>query len=232
VPWAIVLAGGEGVRLRPLVRQLCGDERPKQFVKVVGSKSLLGHTLDRVGLKIPPSRTVISACCAHDGYLTQEFPETPAQRILAQPQDRGTAAGILFPAHWIHSQDPEAVVSIFPADHFILEEGAFMPHIANLAAFVRPQPSRTVLVGAPASTSETISPAQREQAERPGLYGKGHAASGRNGSTSFPSSRSRASWHLTQSAAQGMTCRRLCPISRSQRVQIPKDSSRTRLRAA
>jgi mannose-1-phosphate guanylyltransferase len=46
VPWAIVLAGGEGVRLRPLVRQLCGDERPKQFVKIVGSKSLLGHTLD------------------------------------------------------------------------------------------------------------------------------------------------------------------------------------------
>jgi hypothetical protein len=49
VPWAIVLAGGEGVRLRPLVRQLCADDRPKQFVKIVGSKSLLGHTLDRVG---------------------------------------------------------------------------------------------------------------------------------------------------------------------------------------
>ena len=54
MPWAIVLAGGEGVRLRPLVRQLCGDERPKQFAKIVGSKSLLGHTLDRVGLKLPP----------------------------------------------------------------------------------------------------------------------------------------------------------------------------------
>jgi hypothetical protein len=38
-PCVIVLAGGEGVRLRPLVRQLCGDERPKQFAKIVGSKS-------------------------------------------------------------------------------------------------------------------------------------------------------------------------------------------------
>ena len=112
-PWAIVLAGGEGVRLRSLVRQRCGDERPKEFAKIVGSKSLLGHTLDRVGLKIPPSRTVISACRAHDGYLAQEFPETPAQRILAQPQDRGTAAGILFPAHWIHSQDPKPLYRFF-----------------------------------------------------------------------------------------------------------------------
>ena len=126
-PWAIVLAGGEGVRLRPLVRQLCGDERPKQFAKIVGSKSLLGHTLDRVGLEIPPSRTVISACRVHDEYLAQEFPETPAQRDLAER----------LPESWIHSQDPEAVVSIFPADHFILEESAFMRHIVNLAAFVQ-----------------------------------------------------------------------------------------------
>ncbi len=115
-PWAIVLAGGAGVRLRPLVRQLCGDERPKQFAKIVGSKSLLRQTLDRVNLKIPPVRTVISACRPHAEYLAKEFAETPAQRILVQPQDRGTAAGILFPAHWIYSQDPEAVVSIFPAD--------------------------------------------------------------------------------------------------------------------
>lgn len=42
--WAIVLAGGEGVHLRPMVRRLCGDERPKQFAKISGSKSFLGHS--------------------------------------------------------------------------------------------------------------------------------------------------------------------------------------------
>jgi mannose-1-phosphate guanylyltransferase len=154
-PWAIVLAGGEGVRLRPLIRQLCGDERPKQFAKIVGSKSLLRHTLDRVNLTIPPLQTVIATCRAHGGYLAQEFTGAPCQRILVQPQDRGTAAGILFPAHWIYSQDPEAVVSIFPADHFILEESVFMRHIMNLAAFVQRQPERIVLVGATADAPET-----------------------------------------------------------------------------
>src|SRR5262249_60178228 len=55
--WAVVLAGGEGMRLRPLTRHLYGDERPKQFAAVVGARSLLRQTLDRVGLLVPPERT-------------------------------------------------------------------------------------------------------------------------------------------------------------------------------
>ena len=84
-PWAIVLAGGEGVRLRPLVRQFCADERPKQFAKIVGSKSLLRHTLDRVSLKIPPSKTVISPCRAHDEYLElKNSPRRPLSAFLCR----------------------------------------------------------------------------------------------------------------------------------------------------
>jgi mannose-1-phosphate guanylyltransferase len=153
--WAIVLAGGEGVRLRPLVRELCGDERPKQFAKIVGSKSLLGHTLERVGLEIPPARTVIVTCRAHSEYMAREFAETPPHEVLVQPHDRGTAAGIFFPAHWIYSADPDAVVAVFPSDHFILDGDAFMRHIGKVAAFVRRQPERIVLIGAQANTAET-----------------------------------------------------------------------------
>jgi len=152
--WAIVLAGGQGVRLLPLVRELCGDERPKQFAKIMGSKSLLRHTLDRVGLKIPPAQTVIVTCHSHSKYMAEEFAEMPGQRILVQPEDRGTAAGVLFAAHWIYSQDPDAVVGVFPSDHFILNGSTFMSHITNLAAFVRRQPARLVLVGAPADAPE------------------------------------------------------------------------------
>src|SRR5277367_3607604 len=154
-PWAIVLAGGEGVRLRPLVRQLCGDERPKQFAKIVGSKSLLGHTLERVGLEIPPARTVIVTCRAHSEYMAREFAEAPPHPVLVQPHDRGTAAGIFLPAHWIYSADPGAVVAVFPSDHFIREGDVFMRHIDKVATFVRRQPERMVLIGAQADTAET-----------------------------------------------------------------------------
>ena len=39
--WGMVLAGGDGVRLRPLTRFICGDERPKQFCPLLGDSSLL-----------------------------------------------------------------------------------------------------------------------------------------------------------------------------------------------
>jgi len=38
--WAVVLAEGQGVRLRPLTRLVCGDDRPKQFASLVGSRSM------------------------------------------------------------------------------------------------------------------------------------------------------------------------------------------------
>ena len=59
--WAIVLAGGEGLRLRALTRYLYGDERPKQYAVLTGSKSLLRQTLERVTRLVPPSRIVVVA---------------------------------------------------------------------------------------------------------------------------------------------------------------------------
>jgi mannose-1-phosphate guanylyltransferase len=97
----------QGVWLRSLVRAISGDEQPK----------------------------VIVTCRAHGAYTAQEFDGMPHHRVLVQPEDRGTAAGVLFPAHWIHSQDTDTVVAVFPPDHFILEGTAFMSHIANTVEF-------------------------------------------------------------------------------------------------
>jgi mannose-1-phosphate guanylyltransferase len=100
--WAVVLAGGEGTRPRPLVRHLCGDERPKQFSPLVGARTLLGQTLDRVGRLIPPERTVIVTLQAHARYLERELVGAiPRPHLLRQPESRGTAVGILLAAQWV-----------------------------------------------------------------------------------------------------------------------------------
>ena len=153
--WAIVLAGGEGVRLRPLTRRLYGQERPKQYAALVGSRSLLRQTLDRVALAVPSERTVIVTNRGHAQYIAGEFPGGSPAQLLVQPEDRGTAAGVLFPAEWIHWRDPEATVAVFPSDHFILEETTFMKYVAEVAAFVSRDPQRIVLLGAQATEPET-----------------------------------------------------------------------------
>ncbi len=146
--WGIVLAGGQGSRLAPLVSRIHPDGRPKQFAVIVGSRSLLRGTLDRVALAVPEERTVVVATKSHAGFLADEFARTDRPKILVQPFDRGTAAGILLPVHWISWRDPQAIVAIFPSDHFVGDDAAFMRHIGELAAAASRHPARILLAGA------------------------------------------------------------------------------------
>lgn len=145
--WAVVLAGGDGVRLRTVVREIVGDDRPKQYVPLVGSRPLLRQTLDRVGLLFPPARTVVVTQRAHAPYVAAVGLH-PAITVLAQPANRGTALGLLLPVHWIARRAPGALVSIFPSDHFVMEEHAFMTHVAEVAGFAEQHPAWIVLLGA------------------------------------------------------------------------------------
>lgn len=153
--WAIVLAGGEGTRLRPLIRQLYGDERPKQYAPLLGSRSLLRATLERVGRSIPRQRTVVVTSRWHSPFMAAEFAPFPDLHVLVQPLDRGTAAGLMLAVHFIRARDPEAIVAVFPSDHFFSDEISFMGHVKGLASVARRHPARIVLLGAPPSGPET-----------------------------------------------------------------------------
>ena len=45
--WSIVLAGGEGERLKPFVQKWLGRHKPKQYCTFIGTRSMFQHTLDR-----------------------------------------------------------------------------------------------------------------------------------------------------------------------------------------
>ena len=146
--WAVVLAGGEGVRLRPLVRRMYSDGRPKQYAALLGSHSLLRQTLDRTRLAIPSEQTVVVTHRNHARYLGGALDGALVGRVLVQPDDRGTAAGVVLPTYWISWCDPEAIVAVFPSDHYIREEPAFMEQVADVIEAVRAHPDRLVLLGA------------------------------------------------------------------------------------
>ena len=88
---AIILAGGNGERLRPLTRRLVGDDRPKQFCPVVGEETLLDQTRRRAAALITADRTLIVVTREHEPYYAPALAELPARNVVEQPVGRGTA---------------------------------------------------------------------------------------------------------------------------------------------
>jgi mannose-1-phosphate guanylyltransferase/CheY-like chemotaxis protein len=153
--WAVVLAGGEGRRLLPLVREIHGEARPKQYATLVGARSLLGATLDRVRLGIPLARTVVVALKRHRRFIDIERAAGEVPTVILQPADRGTAAGVLLPVRCILAREPRATVAVFPSDHFVEPATRFMAHVADAGRFVDDHPERIVLIGAVPTEAET-----------------------------------------------------------------------------
>jgi mannose-1-phosphate guanylyltransferase len=96
--WAIILAGGEGMRLRRLTRRIAGDERPKQFCPLVDGKTLLDRTRDRVALSVRPERTCLVLTRHHEPFYAPLLEGAPPGPLVVQPRDRGTAPAILYGA--------------------------------------------------------------------------------------------------------------------------------------
>ena len=146
-PWAIILAGGEGRRLRGLVRRLMGADLPKQYCAVIGRRSMLQHTLDRVATLIPRDRILTVITRGHTELALKQLRTLAPEQLLIQPCNRDTAPGLLLPLLYIRARDPAATVAIFPSDHFILEEAVFMGYIRQAVHFLRDHGDRLLLLG-------------------------------------------------------------------------------------
>lgn len=153
--WATVLAGGEGLRLRSLIQKVFGDDRPKQYAPLIGPESLLRQTLDRAGALIPWERIAVVSQARHAAWVARDVSPHGRVKVLLQPANRDTAAGVLLPINWICWRDPDATVVVLPSDHFVLEEEAFLAHVAEVVAFVEQHPGWLVLLGAKATESDT-----------------------------------------------------------------------------
>jgi mannose-1-phosphate guanylyltransferase len=80
--WGIVLAAGDGTRVRKFLSGLCGGRGIKQFCAVIGHRSILQHTLARVEQLIPRQRILIIVSRYHREEVAQQLRHWPKDNII------------------------------------------------------------------------------------------------------------------------------------------------------
>src|SRR5688572_18497108 len=95
--WAVVLAAGEGTRLAPMTRRLYGEPLPKQFATLVGNRSLLQETVERLSALVPAAHMVVVVPDGYQRLARLQLARWPGLHIVSQPANRGTGPGILLP---------------------------------------------------------------------------------------------------------------------------------------
>lgn len=152
---AIILAGGEGSRLRSLTRRIAGDDRPKQFCPVVGRETLLDKTRSRVAISVAPDRTYFSLTKKHERFFNQQLADVRASQLVIQPEARGTAPAVLYSLLRVASDLPDATVAFFPSDHYFADDEKFMSAVDAAFRAAEREPESVVLLGIEADKSET-----------------------------------------------------------------------------
>ena len=153
--WAIILAGGDGTRLQSMTRAISGDDRPKQFVPVIGGSTLLEQTRYRVALSVLPSRTMFVVTEKHRRFYKSLAHAVSPNLILEQPENKGTAPAILYALMRVAAKSPRAIVALFPSDHYFADDEDFMEYVDVAFNAVQAQPAIVTLLGITPTGPET-----------------------------------------------------------------------------
>jgi mannose-1-phosphate guanylyltransferase len=153
-PWGVILAGGDGTRLRAVSRLVSGDNRPKQFCTLFGTRSLLARTRGRLAPAISPDRMIFAVVRNHEPFYQPELADVEESRIVVQPANRGTTAAIIYSLLRLARLEKDPIVAFFPADHHFADEMQFARAVDAAFEAVHKDPRSLVLLGARADKAE------------------------------------------------------------------------------
>ncbi|MEJ2758991.1 MAG: sugar phosphate nucleotidyltransferase [Anaerolineales bacterium] len=129
--YAVIMAGGGGTRLWPLSRK----DKPKQMLKLDGERTLFEIAVERLLGLFPIDQIMVVTSAYQAKVFQKELPEIPEENYIIEPFGRDTAAAIGLAAIALKNRDPQAVMAVVTADHYIERESRFL-HVLRAAAQV------------------------------------------------------------------------------------------------
>lgn len=146
---ALILAGGRGTRFWPRSR----TKRAKQVLEFLGDSTLIQQTVSRLEKLVPRYRIWILTNEHLRDEIARQLPGVPKRQILAEPAQRNTAPPIALAAKILRDADPDAVMGVFPADHYIGKPAAFLKIVRS--AYRSAAAGRMAIIGIQPRWAET-----------------------------------------------------------------------------
>lgn len=145
--WTLALSGGEGPRLADYVQRRFGRRIPKQYCCLLGERSMLEHTLDRMNRLTPASRTLTVIGTDH-GPLA--FPQLAGKsdHVLRQPGARDTGLALYVALAMIKRWTPNAIVTVTPTDHYVAPARRYIEHVRAARGVAAQLRDTVILLGA------------------------------------------------------------------------------------
>lgn len=140
---ALIMAGGKGTRFWPLST----EEKPKQFLKLIGEDTMLQMSVKRLEKLIPTERIFIVTGKKYMQLVESQLPNLPNKNIIIEPVGKNTAPCIALSAFHIDKIYKDATIVVLPSDHLIKDEDSFIEVLNSANEFVNENCNAIVTIG-------------------------------------------------------------------------------------
>lgn len=117
----LIICGGGGKRLWPESR----INAPKQFIKLLGEKTLFQEMAARAAILVPPENIFVQTVAGYEDEVQTQAPQILKENIFAEPMSRNTALAMVYGTLMIKRKMPQATIINLWSDQKIADEEGF-----------------------------------------------------------------------------------------------------------
>ena len=148
---ALIMAGGKGTRFWPLST----EEKPKQFLSLIGEDTMIRMTVERIKPIIPIERIFICTGEKYVELVKEQLPEIPLENIIVEPEGRNTAPCIALSALIMKRRFNDVNMLVLPSDHLIRKEEKFREIVLEGNNYILEHKNAIITLGIKPNRPET-----------------------------------------------------------------------------